>query len=98
MTAQRADPDLLKITKECHREKVNKEPSGYRVACDGLLERHVAADGRVWWSPVVPEGNATAHMTWKRWCFLQCHNGIFGAHRLEEKPIRSSGVSCTGTA
>ena len=44
--------------------------------------------GREWWSPKVPNGNATAHMTWKRCCFVQAHIGVFGAHRLEEKKFK----------
>ena len=29
-----------------------------------------------------------AGMSWRRWCFLQCHIGVFGAHRLEDKTFK----------
>ena len=31
--------------------------------------------------PIVPNGYAARHLTWKKWCFLQLHAGIFGVHR-----------------
>ena len=37
------------------------------------------------WVPVVPDGFATKHLSWKRWLFLQCHVGILGAHRNASK-------------
>ena len=61
--------------------------SGYRVAKDGLLERQVQLPPPVnsTWVPIVPNGQATGNLSWKRWLFLQCHVGILGAHRNAEK-------------
>ena len=59
---------------------------GYRKAEDGLLERSTSSPvppGERW-VPIVPDGMATAHLTWKRWMFLQCHVGVLGAHRSAE--------------
>ena len=39
------------------------------------------------WVPVVPQGNATTHLSWKRWVWLQNHIGVFGAHRSAQKTI-----------
>ena len=64
-------------------------PKGYRKAEDGLLERSVPSSlppGERW-VPAVPEGQATAHLTWKRWMFLQCHCDILGGHRNAEKTL-----------
>ena len=62
---------------------------GYRVAPDGLLERHVKLPPPVSyaWVPIVPDGQATANLSWKRWVFFQCHVGIMGAHRNVEKTV-----------
>ena len=60
---------------------------GYRIAPDGLLERLVVLPPPVRdiWVPIVPEGQATGNLSWKRWLFLQCHVGILGAHRSADK-------------
>ena len=62
---------------------------GFRVNKDGLLERQVSLPppANETWVPVVPDGQATAHLTWKRWLFLQCHVGVLGAHRNAEKTM-----------
>ena len=69
-------------------ECLKAPPRGFRRADDGVLEKSVvpkgAAAGGVW-VPVVPPGNATAHATWRKWCFMQSHVGVFGAHRSAEK-------------
>ena len=39
------------------------------------------------WVVIVPDGNATAHMSWKRWCFMQVHTGILGGHRSANKTM-----------
>lgn len=61
--------------------------TGYRFASDGLLERQVPLPPpiRSAWVPVVPSGNATANLPWRRWMFLQCHIGVLGADRNAEK-------------
>ena len=77
LPAQRADPSLYKMF------SAKTLDSGYRKAEDGLLERRVALPAPLGakFVPIVPEGQATANLTWKRWMFLQCHTGILGAHR-----------------
>ena len=62
---------------------------GYRVADDGLLERHVQLPppAGATWVPVVPDGQAHGGLSWKRWVFLQCHVGVLGAHRSAEKTL-----------
>ena len=64
-------------------------PQGYRRAPDGLLERQVNLPAPIGaqWVPIVPEGHATSALTWKRWMFLQCHVGLLGAHRNEDKTL-----------
>jgi hypothetical protein len=39
------------------------------------------------WVPVVPKGQAGANQTWHRFCFMQAHAGLFGAHRSAEKTL-----------
>ena len=80
---QRLDKTLMPMfrTKELAR--------GYRKAEDGLLERLLPSPlppGERW-VPIVPDGMATKHLTWKRWMFLQCHVGVLGAHRNPEKTL-----------
>ena len=67
----------------------SKLPEGYRIAEDGLLERQVKQPPPIQavWVPIVPEGFATSNLSWKRWTFLQCHVGLLGAHRSEEKTL-----------
>ena len=79
--AQRGDKALLPMFASKQLEE------GYRVAEDGLLERQVQLPPPVnaIWVPVVPDGQATGNLTWKRWLFLQCHVGVLGAHRNAEK-------------
>ena len=52
-----------------------------------MLEREVKQPppAGVKWVPVVPEGQCTANLTWKRWLFLQMHAGFLGAHRNADK-------------
>jgi len=79
--AQRADKTLMPMF-------VAKElKEGFRLAKDGLLERLVQSPppANASWVPIVPEGQATGNLTWKRWLFLQCHVGILGAHRNADK-------------
>ena len=57
-------------------------PDGFRLADDGLLEKEIrGVDGATEWVVVVPGGRATANMTWRQWCFLQCHVGLLGGHQ-----------------
>ena len=60
---------------------------GYRKAEDGLIERLVQLPppAGATWVPIVPDGQATANLTWKRWLFLQCHVGLLGGHRNADK-------------
>ena len=62
---------------------------GYRLAKDGLLERlvNLPPPANDTWLPIVPDGQATSHLTWKRLLFLQCHVGVLGAHRNVEKTV-----------
>jgi len=81
--AQRADKMLLPMF------SAKTLAEGYRMAPDGVLERmvQVAQAGGAIWVPIVPDGQAAAHLSWKRWVFLQCHVGILGAHRNPEKTM-----------
>ena len=93
LCAQRADPKLLGMFGK------KGVPSGYRVAEDGLLERSVvAAHDRALWVPVVPDGNATAHLTWKRW--FSCRFTWVSSARTgpPRRPTSCWGGSPTGTA
>ena len=59
--------------------------AGYRICpVDGVIERQVGGVCAKW-VPIVPEGQATANLSWKRWVFLQCHVGMLGAHRNAKK-------------
>mgnify|MGYP003323481527 CR=1 FL=1 len=64
-----------------------KLEDGYRIAPDGLLERQVKLQPPFGtkWVPIVPTGQATANLSWRRWMFLQCHLGILGGRRNAEK-------------
>jgi hypothetical protein len=81
--AQRADKALMPM----FAKGAMKE--GFRIAKDGLLERLVQLPppANATWVPIVPEGQATGNLTWKRWLFLQCHVGVLGAHRNAEKTL-----------
>ena len=70
--AQRSEPTLYALLTNPDEKK------GYRVAVDGLLEKGVIAKDRpMTWVPVVPQGNATTHLSWKRWVWLQNKNWGF---------------------
>ena len=57
-------------------------PHDQRIATDGLVEQRVEPpEKEPRWVPVVPNGYATRNLSWKKWCFLQLHAGIFGVHR-----------------
>ena len=60
---------------------------GFRLAPDQVLEREIRqhAPCPPKWLPVVPDGQCTRHLTWKRWLFLQFHVGFLGAHKNEDK-------------
>ena len=78
---QRADKALAQLF------RAQPLPHGYRMAPDGLLEREVPLPPPTHsaWVPIVPEGNALGHLSWKRLLFLQFHVGILGAHRSAAK-------------
>ena len=72
---QRADPAI--------RQHFDQPGNGFRVAPDGVLERHVDVPPPIGplWVPIVPRGHAMAHVSWKRWCVLQVHVGILSRTR-----------------
>ena len=80
---QRADRTLMDMF------KAKELKDGFRFAPDGLLERQVQLPppANATWVPVVPDGQATGNLSWKRWLFLQCHVGILGAHRNAERRV-----------
>ena len=78
--AQRADPELAPMFK--------RQADGYRIAEDGVLEKAVILQQENRFVPVVPAGYAGAHLSWKRWAFLQCHAGLFGGHRNADKTLQ----------
>ena len=82
LSAQQTDKLLLPM----FAEKAQLA-AGYRRAPDGLLERQVSLPppANMSWVPIVPDGFATGHLSWKRWIFLQCHVGLIGAHRNADK-------------
>ena len=84
LLAQKADPELAAVLKHASGTACAK---GYRRGEDGLLEKQVKGKSPLpdLFVPVVPRGQATAHMSWKRWMFLQVHIGVFGGHRNEMK-------------
>ena len=64
---------------------------GFRAnEADGVVETRVPGriEGQEIWVPVVPEGAAAGHISWKRWVFLQAHVGVFGGHRLANQTVR----------
>ena len=79
--AQRADKALMPML------AAKELDDGYRIAKDGLLERlvNLPPPANATWVPIVPEGQATGNLPWKRWLFLQCHVGVLGAHRNADK-------------
>ena len=81
---QRTDSSLLQMFR---KDAVLAD--GFRIAKDDLLERSVqpVPSGPMVWVPVVPEGFATSHLSWKRWAWLQCHVGILGGHRNDTKTL-----------
>jgi len=95
VSLQRVDPQFIKViqslakAKDDESEHVWSNAQGWRIASDGLLEKLVVQPAPLQsaWLPVVPEGQATANLTWKRWLFLQCHVGLLGAHRNGEKTL-----------
>ena len=84
MTLQRADRVMYH---QFQRKPEDLERLGFRVARDGVMERRVSLPPPInqAWVPVVPDGQATANLSWKRWLFLQCHVGILGGHRSADK-------------
>ena len=86
VAAQRADKELRSFFS---KSAAGNFPAGYRLASDGLLERQVAQPPPIGeaWVPVVPDGLATAHVTWRKWLLLQTHIGVLGAHRNHEETL-----------
>ena len=83
LCAQRSDPRLNAMMSSI------KNHQGFRLGEDGLLEKVSIrpAPEPTLYLRVVPAGQATAHMSWKRWVFVQCHIGVFGGHRSAPKTI-----------
>ena len=94
---QKRDAECIRAYRDLQRgPKQPKDAKGvvaridkdmYRVGTDGLLERRVVSPnlGQPEWVPVVPDGYATGHLTWKKMVFQQCHLGILGGHRSADK-------------
>ena len=93
-SSQRRDPECQRILRDLKNLKpksgrsqndvlASSEREVYRTSDDGVLERKIVSAhlGQPEWVPVVPEGYASGHITWKKFVFLQCHLGIFGGHR-----------------
>ena len=82
-----AEPDRVRVIREGVASYLSDidadETSEWLESFDGLLERSIPSPNPPGstWVPVVPDGQATVHLTWKRWLFLQCHCGILGGHR-----------------
>ena len=85
--AQSSEGDRLANAGGRSRGVAPADSESYRVAEDGLLERKVQSTNlrQPAWVPVVPEGYATGHLTWKKFVFLQCHPGVLGGHRSADK-------------
>ena len=76
------------------QDLLKKQPGLCRTsAVDDLVERQVKeeATGAEAWAPVVPQGLAVGHTSWRRWVFLQIHVGVFGGHRLLDQTMRILG-------
>ena len=89
LAEQRKDQGLAPIVKRLveaqKKNEAQEESDGYRLGPDGVLERRVVSPIGNIHVPVVPDGQATQSLTWKRWIFLQCHVGVLGGHRNAEK-------------
>ena len=59
--SQRSDSELMPFFDAKNPLSAEKR-EGYRIAQDGVLERAVPAG----WVPIVPNGYAASHLTWKR--------------------------------
>ena len=59
---------------------------GFRRADDELVEKQAHDRWELYerWLPVVLEGQAALHLSWRQWVFQQTHVGTFGGHRLEK--------------
>jgi hypothetical protein len=81
--AQRLDPKFALLI-----EKSGKGmPAGHRLAEDGLIERCVSVACGPIWVPYIPTGEAAVGMSWRKWCFLMCHVGLLGGHRLAAQTL-----------
>ena len=99
MVEQKKDTQLAKIFKWVTESKRLGTPphEDFRVAPDGLLEKQVSTTrpgSSVAWVPVIPDGQASSHMTWKRFIYTNCHCGIAGAHRSAEKTYILAARMC----
>ena len=82
--AQRMDPNLA----EFFRKDAKLPSDAYRVAEDGLLERLVGVKSMgPRWVAFVPDGDAAPGLSWRRWCFLECHTGLISGHRLVDQTL-----------
>ena len=97
-SAQRRGPECQRVLRDLKSCKSNggerqsdalarSDREVHRVADDGVLERRITSEhlGQPEWVPIVPEGYATGHITWKKFVFLQCHLGVLGGHRSADK-------------
>ena len=53
---------------------------------DGLLEKAVPTRQGPKWVPIVPDGYATQHLTWKRWVFFNCMWASLARTEVRRRP------------
>ena len=75
------------------QDLLEKQPGLFRKSVvDDLVERYNdEVTGAEMWAPVVPQGLAVGHTSWRRWAFLQIHVGVFGGRRLLDQTVRIPG-------
>ena len=93
MEDQLRDPELLPLL-----QKRTAMPKGFRRGADGLLEKAVSPKDwiRVEWAPVVPAGQATATLAWRKLMYLHHHIGVAGGHRSAGKTVILMEHNCFG--
>ena len=86
---------LLALIRDPEIQDLLKKQLGLlrKSAVGDLVERRVneEATGTEACVPVVPQGLAVGHTSWRRWVFLQIHVGVFGGHRLRGQTTRILG-------
>ena len=74
-----------KQKKSKHIQSLASKP-GFRRSEDALVKQRAHDRWELYerWPPVVPEGQAALHLSWRQLVFQQIHVGTFGGHRLEK--------------